>query len=144
MGADGKSHHHTFDYWVELTDGWRVAVAVKQKKKRKEVKVILDSIRAKGSPLFDDAILLTEAYATWDAYSNASDIVWSREHHDEVEVKKLISELKGRSKVQFYQLLTQEEFKTRNVAIWRLIEMGHLKAKRPGRISQTSWFNVNL
>lgn len=144
VGSDGKSHHHTFDYWIELTDGWRVAVAVKQEKKRKEMNEVLDRILAKGSPLFDDAILMTEKYANWDAYANAADIVWSREHHDAVEVNKLMGELKGRSTVQFYQLLTQQEFKTRNIAIWRLIEMGHLKAKRPGRITQTSWFNVNL
>ncbi|MGJ7038918.1 MULTISPECIES: hypothetical protein [Shinella] len=152
---EGIRHQHTFDYFVELTDGTRIGVAVKPSRKRDEMKDLLKRIRDNGitgvgtggrrtTAVVDAIILVTEHEATYDLFENTYFILMSRSHHDDAEVRQLRNVLeKMPGQVRFGHLLLDcSSRRTRRTAIWRLIDLGFLQPVNLGRIDELSWLRA--
>ncbi|QQF02432.1 hypothetical protein [Sinorhizobium meliloti] len=155
IDEDGVIHSHTFDYCIELTDGTRIAIAVKVARKSTEMAALLDRIRANGitgvgkggrrTPGIVDAVMLaTDAEATYELCENAYFILTSRDHHDEDETTRLCDLVKGLpGQVRFGQLLLNCASRAkRRTAIWRLIDLGVLEPVSLSRIDELSWLRL--
>lgn len=105
VDADGVVRQHTFDYFIELDDGTRIAIAVKYERKREEMLNVLDRICANGItgignggkrlPSVADAVaLVTNSQATQEAFENAFFILASRTQHDQAECDALLELLR--------------------------------------------------
>ena len=152
---NGVSHHHTCDYFIELEDGMRLAIAVKYERKREEMLDLLDRICANGitavskdgrrTPGAADAmVLVTDAQATDDAFENAFFILASRDHHDETEcavLHDIVQKLSGTFRFGTL-LLNYWPRAKRRTAIWRLLDLGMLHPVNPGRIDELSWLRA--
>ncbi|MDR9759432.1 hypothetical protein RJJ37_07265 [Rhizobium redzepovicii] len=150
--SDGVVRRHTFDFFIELTNGTRIAIAVKALRKHKEMTDLLDRIRAYGitgvgkwgrrTPGIADAIMLaTDAEATYEQFENAYFILASRDRHDEAECARLHDLVRGLpGQFRFGQLLLNCASRAkRRTAIWRLIDLGVLEPSSSGRIDELSW-----
>lgn len=155
VDKDGVSREHTFDYYIELDDGTRIAIAVKYERKRQEMLDLLDRICANGIigvakggkrvPGVADAVaLVTNATATQEIFENAFFILTSRNHHDDGEcaaVMDIVQKLP--ESFRFGNLLTNCGPRAdRRTAIWRLIDLGHLEPISVGRIDELSWLRA--
>lgn len=149
---DGVIRHHTFDYFVEWTDGTRIAIAVKYERKREEMLQLLERICAYGitgvdkngdsTPGVADAVaLVTDAQATYEAFENAFFLLSSRDHHDDAECAVLHNiVLKMPDTFRFGQLLLGCWPRAkRRTAIWRLIDLAVLQPVSHGRIDELTW-----
>ncbi|CDZ27007.1 hypothetical protein NOJ05_28125 [Neorhizobium galegae] len=144
---DGVVHKHTLDYCVRYESGRWEAVAVKQETKRAEAQAILDGMLPEYRALFDKLTVMTELDVPWCVVRNAASILFYRElHHDyEHHVRVLLDELQQhrRARVCFYQMYTPGiDRPSRTTAIWRLIDLGHLKAEPGQLVNELTWFTV--
>lgn len=143
---DGVAHKHTLDYCVRYESGRWEAIAVKQEKKRAEVQAVFDGMLPEYRALFDKLTVMTEVDVPWCVVRNAASILYYRELHDDHHVRALLDELqqRGKTKVYFYQMYTPGmDRPSRTTAIWRLIDLGHLKPE-PGLINELTWFTVEI
>lgn len=155
LDDEGVIHKHTCDYFIELDDGSRLAIAVKYERKRKEMLDLLDRICANGitavgkdgklTPGIADAmVLVTDALATDEALDNAFFILSSRDHHDETEcaiLHDIVRKLPGT--FRFGTLLLNCSFRAkRRTAIWRLLDLNLIHPVSPGRIDELSWLRA--
>lgn len=149
---DGVIHEHTFDYFIELEDGTRIAIAVKYERKRTEMLDLLGRICANGITgvsktgkrvrgIADGVALVTDAQATHEAFENAYFLLSSRTQHDQAECALLHDIVqKMPDTFRFGHLLTNCWPRAkRRTAIWRLLDLGVLKPVAAGRIDELSW-----
>ncbi|WP_105374344.1 hypothetical protein [Neorhizobium huautlense] len=152
---DGVIHQHTFDYFIELDDGTRIAVAVKYERKRTEMLDLLDRICAsditgisksgKRVPgIADGVALVTNTLATHEAFDNAYFLLSSRIQHDDTECVALHDIVqKMPNTFRFGQLLTNCWPRAkRRTAIWRFLDLGILEPLAAGRIDELSWLRA--
>lgn len=155
VDANNVARTHTFDYFAVLNSGRRVAIAVKEFKKKREMSVLLDQIRESGllarcdndefkPSLVDDVILITDVDANMDAYLNATDILRARDFYnqaDHTELQIMIRDFPGR--FRFGELFRNYSNHARRwTAAWALIEHGNIRPVEPGRISEVTWMTV--
>lgn len=153
--ADGVLREHTFDYFIVLNDGTRVAVAVKYARKRAEMIDLLDRICAAGitgvgplgklTPRVADAVtLMTNEEATHEAFENAYFILTSRLHHDDAECARLVDVVKRLpGQFRFGDLLRDVRARDkRRTAVWRLIDLRLIAPVYSGRIDDRSWLRA--
>ncbi|MGW9231077.1 hypothetical protein ACWGPT_09440 [Pseudorhizobium sp. NPDC055634] len=140
----GRIASHTFDFWARFADGRRVAIAVKPTSRVRSSGVLrtLKLISEQGNGNFADQVaLITDAYATHDAAHEAGWKLHSRRMRNEdayEEAFSLVSSIKG--SVRFHDLLDgAAEPAARRIAIWNLIDEGHLVVLHPGRINDLTW-----
>jgi|GEM_PF-1274916 len=152
---DGIIHEHTCDYFIELEDSTRLAIAVKYERKREEMLDLLDRICANGitavgedgelTPGIADAmVLVTDAQATDEAFDNAFFILSSRDHHDETEcaiLHDIVRKLPGTFRFGTLLLNCSPRAK-RRTAIWRLLDLGLVHPVSSGRIDELSWLRA--
>jgi hypothetical protein len=155
VDAEGVVRQHTFDYFIELDDGTRIAIAVKYERKREEMLDMLDRICANGItgignggkrvPGVADAVaLVTNNQATQEAFENAFFILTSRVQHDQVQCDTLQELLQRMPQTfRFGQLLNKCWPRAkRRTAIWRFLDVGILEPVAAGRIDELSWLRV--
>jgi hypothetical protein len=142
--ADGKLCEHTFDFWVKLIDGRRIAIAVKPAARVRSSRVVqkLRQIAAQGiGDAADEVALITDAYATHDAARDAGWKLHARRMRNEAayrEALALVCDMNG--VVRFHDLLSGADHPAaRRIAIWNLIDEGYLAPLEPGRITDLSW-----
>lgn len=143
---DGVIHDHTIDFCVRDKTGRWEAVAVKQEKSKAKAEVVVTGLLPKYHGLFDSFTIMTEKDVPWWVVRNAESILFYRELHDEHHVSTLLNELQqsGKHRVCFYQMYTAGiDRPSRTTAIWRLIDLGHLKPE-PGFINELAWFTVEI
>lgn len=144
VDEDGVLHEHTFDFWVRLASGRTIAIAVKPAE-RVEPSGVVDILRRiaeqGGRHLADDFAVVTELYASHDAAHNAGWILYARRARNEAayaEAFEIVSRVHGH--LRFHDLVSGSGHPAaRRVAIWNLIDEGHLAAVEPGRITDLSW-----
>lgn len=144
VDAAGVLRSHTFDFWVRLANGKRVAVAVKAAARVRQSRVVttLKSIAAQGiGGHADEVALLTDAYATHDEARNAEWKLHARRMRNEAAYQDafaIVANIRG--VVRFHDLLQDASHPAaRRIAIWNLIDEGYLAAIEPGRITDLSW-----
>ena len=155
LDADNVQRTHTFDYFVVLRSGRRMAVTVKQFKKRAKMHLLLKQVRQSGmlvrnehnefrSGFVDDLALITDVDANMDAFLNASDILRARDFYnreDHVELLDQVQHFPGRFRFgELFRNCTNQA--RRWTAAWALIEYGNIRPFQPGRISDVSWMTV--
>ncbi|WFU49174.1 hypothetical protein [Sinorhizobium terangae] len=143
LGADGKMHKHTFDFWLRLKCGKRISVAAKPK----DIVVssglldILRRIYRMGVADYADSIsLVTEAFANAAANANAEWILLSRRNRNEEEYQAAREFVAGMSgPMRFWDMLIVTPLVAyRRTAIWNLIDEGVLQPVEAGRITDAS------
>lgn len=152
---DGVIHEHTFDYFIELEDGTRIAIAVKYERKRSEMLDLLDRICANGITgvsktgqrvrgIADGVALVTNARATHESFENSYFLLSSRTQHDQSECDALHHILQEMpTTFRFGHLLTNCGLRAkRRTAIWRFLDLGILEPVATGRIDELSWLRV--
>lgn len=144
VDAAGVLRSHTFDFWVRLANGKRVAVAVKAAARVRASRVVstLKLVAAQGiGGHADEVALLTDAYANHDEAHNAGWKLHARRMRNEAAYREafaLIANLHGT--VRFHDLLPGASHPAaRRIAIWNLLDEGYLAAIQPGRITNLSW-----
>lgn len=153
---NGDTHTHTFDYFIQLECGTRIAIAVKYNRKREEMLQVLDQIAASGitgvgkngqlTPGVADAVaLVTETEATFDAFENAYFLLRSRDHHNDAECDAALSDAESlEARFRFGELLLNCWPRAkRRTAIWRLLDMGLLVPMDSGRIDELTWLRIH-
>lgn len=146
--VDGKRHVHTFDYHVELTNGFSRVVPVRPTARVKSLLPVLRLIVKQGTlaPFADGISLVTDDDVTDDVACNASNIVHARKVRDEREVRAAREDISGiYGNVRFYDLVRRaEQSALRRNALWCLIGEGFLVAENPReRITDTTVMRVN-
>ncbi|QFY62697.1 hypothetical protein FZ934_20165 (plasmid) [Rhizobium grahamii] len=137
-----KLHRHVADFLAIYKNGFRRAFVVKMERKREEMEELIERIKAHpSSRAVDDIQLLTERYGTIEAAENAEMIRWSRERHDQDDVDELLALLVG--KEGWFRLGTLlrdcPSLLRRRVAIWRLIDLGHLFSVTGEKVTELTW-----
>lgn len=143
---NGGVHKHTLDYCVRYESGRWEAIAVKQEKKREEAQAVFDRMLPQYRALFEKMTVMTELDVPWCVVRNAASILYYRELHDDHHVRVLLYELqqRGMTMVCFYQMYKHGiDRSSRTTAIWRLVDIGHLKPA-PGLINELTWFTVEI
>lgn len=145
--ADGKSHTHTFDYYVVFESGRRLAIAVKMNRKRASMLDMLARIEAsgishkRGPRLADETRLMTETDGNLASFHNCSEILAARDNHDPAavdELREIVRRMTGRFRLM--TLLSRcRNVAARRSAIWRLIDLGELVPEGIGRIDELTW-----
>lgn len=143
-GADGKQHEHTFDYWVQMRNKQRVAIAVKPFDMMLWSDLLDTLRRLRRAGHFDYADRITfvdEHFANKDAVANAEKVLLARRNRNEEEVliaKDLVKHLRG--SVLFWDLLSiAPVIAHRRTAVWNLIDEGVLRPVKAGRITDFSY-----
>jgi hypothetical protein len=130
---------------VKFSDGFEVAVAVKYQERVAKLKAQMNLLRKTASYSFDDIVILTENDVDQGDFRNALVVLLTREHHDQAEIEKLLGEIRGRTKFQFFEMYHKDvDRKKRFTAIWRLIDAGVLAPLQRGWINNVSWLKVTL
>jgi hypothetical protein len=144
VGADGKVHQHTFDYFLRRrSSGKRVLVAAKPA----NIVVssgLLDTLRriyrAGISEYADSVSIVTEAFANSAANANAEWILLCRRNRSAEEclaAREFVAGMTG--PMRFWDMLTvAPKIAHRRTAVWNLIDDGILRPVAPGRITDAS------
>lgn len=137
---DGE-HDHTFDAWVRLDTGKRVAIAVKPAKDiyKSGLIGILNRIAATGIGGFaDDVTFMTELDANPAAEKNAQEIILSRRNRVEAEYEAAVAQIASiRGAVLFRDLYENARHPGfRKTALWCLIDEGRLAPIKQQRIGR--------
>lgn len=139
LDHDNVSREHTFDYWVRMHSGTRIAIAVKPFEKLVEQDLIttLLAIHDQGiGGLADRVNFITEYYASQYAAANAEEILFARQARNEADVEEaraLLMEIRG--DIRFGQLFAGLEAPCfRRAALWCLIDEGLLRPVAPSLI----------
>lgn len=156
VDADGVLRAHTFDFFTVTRDGSRIAIAVKQARKKAAMEDLMSRIVANGItgiekdgtlvPSIADAVFVaTNLEASFACFENATAIVASRPHHDDAEcavVAKLVERMPGT--FRFGQLLLNVSTPAkRRAAIWRLIDLRLIEPVNDGKVDELSWLRVS-
>jgi hypothetical protein len=130
---EGKRRSYTFDYYVVMKDGTKIAVSVKPERHRVREEKLVERIAMTGQYSgIDKFVVYTNAQATRPKIGNARHILWSRQHHDLQEVEKVIDLIGVRTSIQYWEMFDhgRKNWK-REAAIWHLIDVGRLQAVDP-------------
>ncbi|MFK0204759.1 hypothetical protein [Agrobacterium sp. NPDC090283] len=146
VDKSGEVHSTTFDFWIRLVDGTRVAVAVKPARKVRSSGIleVLKNVQDQGVGGFADRVaLVTEVYANHDAAYNAGWKLHARRMRNQfqyLEALDFISDVQG--SVRFNDLLQDASSPAgRRVAIWNLLDEGLLVPDATGRIDDLSFLH---
>lgn len=142
IDGKGKTCSHTADFYVRFKDGYEVAVLVKMERKRADMLDLIERMKAYGTNgVVDDIRFLSEKNGSFEAATNARNVLWSRKWHDQSEVDqvlKLLEKLYGF--FRFGDLLWGcENMSARRVAVWRLIDLGILVSTTGEEITELTW-----
>nr|WP_051686628.1 hypothetical protein [Ochrobactrum sp. UNC390CL2Tsu3S39] len=156
VDADGVRRKHTFDYYVVLKSGVRLAIAVKPFKKKAAMQDVLERIQRAGMECIGTLgeiktrhpdiklRLLTEVEANIDAFLNAMNILRARSHYNESEYLALANEIKDcPGHFRFGQLFRNCTSRSSLwTAAWSLIDHEIIRPVNPGQINELSWMTV--
>ncbi len=156
VDADGVLRAHTFDFFIVTRDGTRIAIAVKQARKKAAMEDLMGRIVANGItaiekdgtlvPSIADAVFVaTNLEASFACFESATAIIASRPHHDDAEcavLAKIVQRMPGRFRFGQLLLNAPTPFK-RRTAIWRLIDLRLIEPIVDGRIDELSWLCVS-
>jgi hypothetical protein len=143
VDANGDECQHTFDFWLRLANGKRVAIAAKPLSLIVE-SGLLDTLkriyRTDISDQVDHITWIDERFANEDANANAEWILLARRVRNEDEYKatrKLVENVTNA--VRFWDLVRLAATPAhRRIAIWNLIDEGILRPATPGRVTNSS------
>ncbi|WP_426231653.1 hypothetical protein [Pararhizobium sp. DWP3-4] len=142
VDANGKTCKHTADFCVRFTDGYEVAVVVKMERKRADMLLLIERMKAYGTDgAVDDIRFLSEKNGSFEAAANARNVLWSRKWHDQNEIEQVLNLLKKlQGFFRFGDLLWGcGNMSARRVAIWRLIDQGILVSTTGEEITELTW-----
>ncbi len=132
---DGKSHEHTFDFRATYFNGRRIAIAVKPKTDivKSGIRDVLRHIRPKLNGFADEAILLTDEWATINRGWNALSILRARRARNDEDCARMHDFFRSvHGAVHVSQVAAQFDNRAAALnAIWCLIYDGVLKQVFP-------------
>ncbi|WDZ79134.1 hypothetical protein PWG15_27005 (plasmid) [Ensifer adhaerens] len=136
-GADGKRHHHTFDYRATYRNGRRVAIAVKPRSAvvKSGIRDVLKRVRPVLGSFAHEAVLLTDTQITMARGRNALSILRARRARNEEDCARMRN-LFRRVHGSVHADHIAEQFGNRAAgknAIWCLIYDGFLQLAEPDR-----------
>lgn len=142
VGADGKPHHHTFDFLVLMRDGSRTAVAVKPYEKADRISDTLERIAKQGAAahMADRITLVTERdlpiWKVWNAEFIHS-AMRERADGDDTLLREILTKIAG--SVTIRDIVRLSGLSGRGFrAVARLLANGELILVHPGRIKPQS------
>lgn len=98
IDATGKSCKHFFDFLVTMTDGRRIAIAVRPEARAGKIRALLPFVAASAPDFADGFLVLTQEHAPQAAVANASLILSARRtvrpHHEQT-VRTLVAGIHG-------------------------------------------------
>lgn len=141
---DGRLLETVFDYWVQLDDQRRVAIAVKQANRVRSSGILrtLKLVAEQGIGGYADAVaLITDAHANMDNEYNAGWILRSRRAFNQAEFDQAFARVQAvNGQIRFHDLLDGATSQAgRRTAIWNLIDEQYLMPEEKGRITDLSW-----
>ncbi|MDM9627850.1 hypothetical protein QTL95_18320 [Rhizobium sp. S152] len=146
---DGEQRETIFDYWVQLDNQMRVAIAVKPANRVRKSGILrtLKLCAEQGIGSYADRVaLFTDIPASLDNEYNAAWILRSRRAFNQAEFDQALARIQTvYGSTRFHDLLLGAPSQAgRRTAIWNLIDEGYLVAEEPGRIKDLSWLRHNL
>lgn len=154
---EGEIAHHIFDFHLDFADALRVAVAVKPASKVAKLAALLARVELTGrvvredgslgelSEMFDKIAIITEEWASLDAYHNATSILWALKKPKAQAcpiVRERAMSIVG-TKTRYIDLIAGlDDDGPRRITFWLLVYEGVLTPVETCRIDELTWMTV--
>ncbi|PPQ39564.1 hypothetical protein CKO16_04800 [Rhodoblastus acidophilus] len=125
-----KKHH--FDFLAQLTDGSRIAIAVRSAARAQEVRAVVEAIAAQGCALADGYAVVTDADLPINLVRNSELILAVRRDHDrsaDEKIRDIVTTLHGTTTIEMLVAASGLEGKGFR-AVVRMIDEGELEIAR--------------